>query len=894
MRKIAHISFGYIKHYKRQTAALFTGIVLAAALLTGMGGLLASGRNTALENARRLYGDWHYSIAGGTEQAADLDRGKADSGFTVEKSGRLYFRCMTEVPVETEFVYADSGYLEMMHCTAESGYYPKSDNEIAADKESLMLLGASCKTGEKVQIGDESFTVCGIMKSLPEKLNGHKGTSARVYVSDTFGYSENSGSLYIKFKENGNVYGQLLAFCKKYGVDHSDIKRNDEIDSMAGGDIPVSVLKTVKEGISHKELGLPYIWGSLNESGTFSEKVILAGIGLFGAFMIYSLFRVSVIKRIPQYSVMETIGMTDGYKTAMLLTELFCVGVLAYPLGCVLGNTAAWLICRRAGQLFVPHDISKHTGVGDEAARTAVSAVSDAGKYIVNRRVVLYGAVGLAAVLVFISLMLVHRMRKSTLREMIAGTPVKDKKRRIFSRKRSDLTGMITKRFMFTGKRRTAADLLSLSLGGILFLGAVYVAENTKLNNELTLKADDGLGSDINVCIQSDDLSDSIPADTAEKMKGISGISEVHPVSYTLGEIELNDGIFKWTEYYPELDESEDNAPDPDIMEKYNGRAVQTGDDDYAVKVNIYGYDDEMLGQMNEYLLSGSIDPERMRRENTVIFKTITDGQGNCDGIDLDAGDSFDLKTVRSSDVPAEALRFLGSDEWYSSCCFTIDAVAVRPLAKVDDLIGEAGNSTIDIIMTTEQMEKNFGISDMRTVSISIDSPEVSESVSEELYSLTGDVNRCVVKNYTEQIKQQNEHIGRKMVFFYGIAAVILGVSLMHIMNSMQYMVSARRREFGILRAMGITDSGFSKMLAVHGVRYGLCCAAVTAVVYFFVQRMLYFFMLRVYLYVRPEAFVSFRAFAAVITATVLLCTAVSVTSGRSVLKTEITDEIRE
>ena len=64
MRKIAHISFGYIKHYKRQTAALFTGIVLAAALLTGMGGLLASGRNTALENARRLYGDWHYSIAG--------------------------------------------------------------------------------------------------------------------------------------------------------------------------------------------------------------------------------------------------------------------------------------------------------------------------------------------------------------------------------------------------------------------------------------------------------------------------------------------------------------------------------------------------------------------------------------------------------------------------------------------------------------------------------------------------------------------------------------------------------------------------------------------------------------------------------------------------------------
>ena len=51
MRTILHLSFAYIRHYKRQTGALFLGILLSAALLTGVGSLFASGKNAALENA---------------------------------------------------------------------------------------------------------------------------------------------------------------------------------------------------------------------------------------------------------------------------------------------------------------------------------------------------------------------------------------------------------------------------------------------------------------------------------------------------------------------------------------------------------------------------------------------------------------------------------------------------------------------------------------------------------------------------------------------------------------------------------------------------------------------------------------------------------------------------
>ena len=42
-----------------------------------------------------------------------------------------------------------------------------------------------------------------------------------------------------------------------------------------------------------------------------------------------------------------------------------------------------------------------------------------------------------------------------------------------------------------------------------------------------------------------------------------------------------------------------------------------------------------MLNELNDYLLEGEIDPEKMREEDTVILATLMDGQGNYDGISV-------------------------------------------------------------------------------------------------------------------------------------------------------------------------------------------------------------------------------------------------------------------
>lgn len=146
---------------------------------------------------------------------------------------------------------------------------------------------------------------------------------------------------------------------------------------------------------------------------------------------------------------------------------------------------------------------------------------------------------------------------------MLSEEVEKHPKRKIYSKNRSNLTGILTRKFMFARKGDFVGILLSLSIGSVLFLGAFYVMENTKINNELTFKADDGLASDIQVYVQSDQLSDGIPEDAAQEIKETDGIRHMHPVRYLLGEILLEDGALKWTAYFDEIANEKGRLPDP-------------------------------------------------------------------------------------------------------------------------------------------------------------------------------------------------------------------------------------------------------------------------------------------------------------------------------------------
>lgn len=87
MKKILKLAFSYIRYYKKQTLALFFGMVLSAAILTGIGSLFYSGRQAALENARQEYGDWHYALWCSEPWFEDFQKNPEGKGFQIETYG---------------------------------------------------------------------------------------------------------------------------------------------------------------------------------------------------------------------------------------------------------------------------------------------------------------------------------------------------------------------------------------------------------------------------------------------------------------------------------------------------------------------------------------------------------------------------------------------------------------------------------------------------------------------------------------------------------------------------------------------------------------------------------------------------------------------------------------
>ena len=56
MKQIIRLAWSYLKYYRKQTMALFLGIVLSCALFTGIGSLQKSGNHAAKSEGQAVLG----------------------------------------------------------------------------------------------------------------------------------------------------------------------------------------------------------------------------------------------------------------------------------------------------------------------------------------------------------------------------------------------------------------------------------------------------------------------------------------------------------------------------------------------------------------------------------------------------------------------------------------------------------------------------------------------------------------------------------------------------------------------------------------------------------------------------------------------------------------------
>lgn len=106
---------------------------------------------------------------------------------------------------------------------------------------------------------------------------------------------------------------------------------------------------------------------------------------------------------------------------------------------------------------------------------------------------------------------------------------------------------------------------------------------------------------------------------------------------------------------------------------------------------------------------------------------------------------------------------------------------------------------------------------------ISADNPIAAEESIKKILMEDEDLfNTLSIANVAEQIQVSRNIITIINVFAYGFIVLISLITIANVFNTISTNVNLRRREFAMLKSVGMTDSSFNKMLNYECIFYGL------------------------------------------------------------------------
>lgn len=831
-------------YYKRDTAACLAAVIFVAALLSGTGSLLYSSRLGNLANNRLIYGDWNYYTPKTEALMQDLREGGQHPGYNIVSYGCVEMKKVLTQPGRITLLYGDENYLNMLHRQLLEGVYPQNRNQVAMDRYTLRNLGITGGPGTQVELDGRSYTLTGILK---DRWAAAVGTM-EAFVSEDTPEETGRAFVFLKFAERNSLHSQWEAFCAEYGLQPGQMGENEPVNRYLGGSQKASLKTLWQEAFVDRDADITYLLLQLKKQSGPAGGGILLLLGFFGAFVLYSVFRISIQKRLPQYGILRSIGVGDAGIFRLIFTELALFLLLGWIPGSLLGNLAVKALYSRFNTVF----LSKGMGVSREALSLPEAeellrrTASAAQTFHISLWASVFCLLSLLLLLLIITLLFIKRIRRQEAVELRReNRSLKYARTTCALRNKSPAPALVS-RLLYPGGAAFFSLIVSLAMGGIIFLCTDYVIINTRLHDERALKSDDGLGADYQVLPETGERMNSIPEGTAQSIAALPGVERVHTVSGLPCQILFAPGEFLWQDYFTEVNR--------EYQTLYHGIEEKTEDGGNAVKCNLLGYDAELLTQLEAFLLEGKIDPRQMQEENTVVLTAIMDGQGNYGSTTKKAGDTILLK-VPAGQASLSQYRSFPENLEYETKEFTIAAIVSRSLTKDPGLYtANTMDITYSILMTTQQLQENFGVHGSSVLSILKEEKAKAAPTADAIREKIAALPSCVLKDYTRAIEQKELYLRQKMFYFYALALLFFLAGLLHTGNSLSHLIFSRRHEIGIIRAMGISDKRLLALIAKEALRYALPSSFLMLAAAAAATRAASYILSHIYLYLSTDA----------------------------------------
>jgi len=818
--KMVLLSIKYIMFYKKQSTYVFFSIVAAAMILIAVNVALATDSKISLEQARDVYGDYHYVYNIQSDYVTDItDIAKK---YPIEKISVCRIGNSYETStIGVELVSAEPEWLSMTGAEILEGTYPKDEREIALEKWVLDYF-------EGKTIGDE-IELKGLMNN--EKINRKFTISAilkdREYAKDVgtkcgfVSETETKGGknqIYIKFDESEDVKKVNNQFANEIGSEANYINFY-LLEKLDFGFRDLTLSSIFKDDTKNSSGKIQVYFMEWLAGSGIAQMLGNIAVALFAMIIVYSVFRISLQQRLAEYGNLEALGFSVKDIIVLLGVELLFLFAFAMPVGCLLG-----VLVVKGIYIYYNH----------------LDVLNFPAEYLqVFLKDILFSIVLLFISLLIILLFAIRFLHKVSIINLMKGQlrqRRRNKQCHSWSKWTTYMMPVVLIKYFFEKKGRVAAMILMLSLGGTVFLTSSYVEGEIDRNNILAQRAENGTNADIQVQTETLSLQGIIPEEMVQQISEMPEVLLTEPVSTYFGAMLLDDFQVDETwlenEYWKYLDDGVKRN-----IQLFGGSMAEE-QGKKVLKTEIYGYDKPMLEELENYLIEGSINS--VSQENTVILQTVLDGVGN-NGLKLHVGDEITLRYPKENhgdfwpngDHNILRMKPEGKyQDYYEEKTFIIGGVVKDAIAKDEYLMEGAPQ----IIMPNATFRQIFDVDGFNMVSVQLKSGTQAEQAAKKIRNIVNDIERCGVIDYTEDIIRQSELLEQKMLLVHIVVVLLLVMGLFNILSSVNYILIERRKEFAIIRAMGVTDSKLIRSMVGEGVLYGLIISVLMVVFALIIQ----------------------------------------------------------
>ena len=761
---------------KKRTIVTIIGIILSTALMVGIGLLFSSFQDLMIRDTIGYSGKYEAKYN-------DVDLIKLND---IKNKNFTYFY---EKPIGFSKIESSNEYKPYMYITSVNkeyfnelklvdGSFPKNENEIVISNHVITNGELNYKVGDIVTFKYGKRNIEGNdTLANSELVDGEFLTNEGTYtykivgIVDRSNFESYSASGYTAFTVDVNSDKGNVNLYVMFNKNKKIIKQSEELakELNYNGDINYNSTLLALYGES--------TYGNVMSSMGGMMIIMLSLVSIGCIIVIYNSFAISVMERKKEFGLLSSIGATKRQLSHTVFFEAVVVGLI----GIILGILGAYI------------------GIGCVILiiNNLISDMLEYKLHLVTNPLFIIIPVIFMIIVIGVSAFIPSRRasKVSPIEAIRQNDDIKINKKKIRTSKLAlklfGIEGEIALKNIKRNKKKYRVTIVSLFISIVLFISfSSYM--NYTLNTASSVMGE--VPYDYQISYFGDDPNNDKEA--LDKINEIVKSSDVKEyVSYSVSNLSII-GNYTYSDEYLDFYKS-----------AYGENGIKALNNLKYQSIYILVLDDNSY---NKYKKLIGLDKDSVILLNK--FKGVS--YGNNKRV------NYDIPVINSGNINIKICNFDNDDDVDTTkyCNKKIDNIFVTN--KSFDLIEEFSYMDYFKLIVNKKLYDSISDSSTHYTQFNI----ISDNTN-NIDKLTKELDKYSNVNYTnikEAMKQANNLILVVKILMYGFISLVTLIGVTSVFNTISTSMALRKREFAVLRSIGLTNRGFNKILFFESLFFGM------------------------------------------------------------------------